>query len=267
MSKASKVAGSFLSDLAARAFQDVATKVVDEGVSRVGRFAGNLRDKVRDETYERYTDPIEQKVNIPKGEARPRGTKYDEKLKRDVGDDPRQVSQFYKGGVRQDPLRPEVGGENPFNRPTYDSDTKTWSARGTHTPDPENWREQGQSVFYANPEVTAQAAGYGALAAAAGTTLAAGSWVFGDRRKPQSDYRVPVQPSKQQGGYNPSVESALASASSKYELQEQKHAHDMELQRFRMEAKTPGKQDKYDYPNLSSSGGSLDDVWSSPSLF
>ena len=263
MSAASKATTNFLSDLAARAFQELATKAVDEGVSRVGRFAGNLRDKVREDTYKKYTDPLT--AGGTAGAAQDESGKW-------VGQNPREVKEFYTpGGKKRGSLRSEVAGDDPWNAPQYDSDTKTWHARGTHTVDPENWRETTQRVFYENPERTAEVAGYAAPVAAAGTLvggLAAGSWLFGEQRNPQSDYRVPVQPSKHQGGYNPSVESALASASAKYELQEQKHAHDMELQRLRMEAKNPGSQySDPSMPDVSAGAPSMQDMWRSPSLF
>ena len=262
MSTASKVAKGFLIDLAARAFEKAAQK----GVEGAMRFAGGLSDRVRDDVYQRYTDPIEFTVNTPPGAERPYGTEWDEKAGKNVTGDVRKVRQFYtKKGKRIDPLRPEVEvpeGEIPFNRPRYDADTGTWAARGTKEPT-EGW----QRLFYENPEVTAQVAGYSAPIALAGTALggvAAGSWLFGEEKKPQSDYRVPVQPSKHQGGYNPSVESALASASAKYELQRQKHDHDMELQRLRMEAKTPGKQGSDPF---SAKGDPFGDPFGAPTKF
>lgn len=57
--------------------------------------------------------------------------------------------------------------------------------------------------------------------------------------RPRTDYSVPVQPS---GGYNPSVESALASSQAKYALEEQKHQHNIEMQMMREQARIPGVQ-------------------------
>jgi hypothetical protein len=89
-----------------------------------------------------------------------------------------------------------------------------------------------------DPARTAKWAGRAALPAA----VVGGLGVlehFTQGEKPRSDYRVPVQPS---GGYNPSVESAMASASAKYDLELLRHKHDMELQSMRNEAHTPGVQ-------------------------
>jgi len=266
MSTASKFAKGFLTDLAARAFEKAAQK----GVEGALRFAGGLSDRVRDDVYERYTDPFmfskDNKVNKAPGQDRPYGTVWDPKAEKNVTGNVREVEHFYTpAGARVEPLRPEVEvpeGEIPFNRPRYDADTRSWAARGTKEPT-EGW----QRLFYENPEVTAQVAGYSAPIAVAGTALggvAAGSWLFGEEKKPQSDYRVPVQPSKHQGGYNPSVESALASASAKYELQRQKHDHDMELQRFRMEAKTPGSQGSDPF---SAKGDPFGDPFGAPTKF
>ena len=57
--------------------------------------------------------------------------------------------------------------------------------------------------------------------------------------RPSTDYSVPVQPS---GGYNPSVESALASSQAKYALEEQKHQHNIEMQMMREQSRIPGVQ-------------------------
>ena len=76
---------------------------------------------------------------------------------------------------------------------------------------------------------------------------------FAQGEKPRSDYAYPVEPTR--GGYddvggiggssnvyNPSVESARASAQFKHQLQEQKHEHDIQLQLLRNQNHTPGVQ-------------------------
>ena len=266
MSKASKAAGNLLSDIVARGMEQLAQKAIEGGVARIGRFAGNLHDRSRDAMYEAVTDPIQSR-KIP------------------TGVEPGQASdfrQFYTvKGYRKANLRPEVdvgqppeGGWQPddpravsWNSPRFDKNSQRWEGRGTKTPT-DDW----QGVFYDNPEATASAAGVASVGAAGlgavGAGLAAGSWIFGEQGKPRSAYRVPVQPNKHQGGYNPSVESALASASAKYELQEQKHAHAMELQRLRMEAKTPGSQySDPSMPDVNSGAPPMTDIYRSPSLF
>lgn len=238
MSKAGDATTRFLVDLGARAFEGVAQDLIEKGVGKAAQVVTGMHDKVRDETYNKYTKPFN--VSTRKGAVQ------DPETGKWVGENPRDVDEFYteKGKKLKPPLRPEVGGDEPWNAPQYHSDTGQWRGRATSTPkEGEEWKR----IFYENPEVTARVAGIAAPTTALGATVAAGSWLFGEKRKPQSDYRVPVQPS---GGYNPSVESALASASAKYELEEQKHAHAMELQRMRDQAKTPGVQ--YDAPGIPS---------------
>ena len=266
MSKASRAAGNLLSDIVARGMEQLARKAIEGGVARIGRFAGNLHDRSRDAMYDTVTDPVRSsriKVGDPEGEAT---------------DFPEFAT---KAGYRKSNLRPLVdvgqppeGGWQPgdpravpWNSPRFDPSERRWVGRATKTPT-DDW----QGVFYDNPEATASAAGVASVGAAGlgavGAGLAAGSWIFGEQGKPRSAYRVPVQPSKQQGGYNPSVESALASASAKYELQEQKHAHAMELQRLRMEAKTPGSQySDPSMPDVNSGAPPMTDIYRSPSLF
>ena len=244
------MATKFLINLGANAFQKVATEFVDRAFTKTGEVLGGIGDQARETTYNKYTDPFD--VPTKQGAEQDKTGKW-------VGVNPREVGAYYtdKGKTIKGGLRPEVPGDDPWNTPEYESDTGTWHGRRTKEAPPGTGWDKG---FYDNPELAAQVAYYAAPTTAVGTTLAAGSWLFGDRRKPQSDYRVPVQPSKNQGGYNSSVESALASASAKYELQEQKHAHDMELQRFRAESKTPGKQgNSYDpaMPNISADGDPL----------
>ena len=90
---------------------------------------------------------------------------------------------------------------------------------------------------------------------AAGLPLAAGAFLtsFAQGQKPRSDYAYPVEPTRgsydETGGvsassntYNPSVESARASAQFKHELEEQKQRHKIELMRMRGESHTPGVQ-------------------------
>ena len=85
--------------------------------------------------------------------------------------------------------------------------------------------------------------------------LAGGAFLsaFAQGEKPRSDYAYPVEPTRgsydETGGvsassntYNPSVESARASAQFKHELEEQKQRHKIELMRMRGESHTPGVQ-------------------------
>ena len=94
-------------------------------------------------------------------------------------------------------------------------------------------------AFYQNPEAVGQLAG--AATVLGGLGLAGGAVGLGmGALKPKSDYSVPVQPS---GGYsNQSVESAMASAGAKYELEEQKFQHNMALAQMREQSRIPGVQ-------------------------
>ena len=119
--------------------------------------------------------------------------------------------------------RPGVGGEAPqflahFTKKNFPDIAKT---------------------FYENPEGTSELAG--AATVLGGLGLAGGAIGLGmGALKPKSDYSVPVQPS---GGYsNQSVESAMASAGAKYELEEQKFQHNMALAQMREQSRIPGVQ-------------------------
>ena len=99
--------------------------------------------------------------------------------------------------------------------------------------------EEWKRIFYENPEGTAEVAG--AATVLGGLGLAGGAVGLGmGALKPKTDYSVPVQPS---GGYsNQSVESAMASAGAKYELEEQKFQHNMALAQMREQSRIPGVQ-------------------------
>ena len=118
--------------------------------------------------------------------------------------------------------------------------------------------------FYENPEITSEVIG---ATTAAAPLIAGGAFLsaFAQGEKPRSDYAYPVEPTR--GGYddvggiggssntyNPSVESARASAQFKHQLQEQKHEHDIQLQLLRNQNHTPGVQRPMgsSMPNVSS---------------
>ena len=110
------------------------------------------------------------------------------------------------------------------------------------------WRKP----FYEHPEMTASAVG---ATTAAAPLIAGGLFLdaFSKGQKPRSDYAYPVEPTRgsydETGGvsassnaYNPSVESARASAQFKHQLEEQKFAHKMALMNAREQSRTPGVQ-------------------------
>ena len=118
--------------------------------------------------------------------------------------------------------------------------------------------------FYENPEITASVVG---ATTAAAPLIAGGAFLsaFAQGEKPRSDYAYPVEPSRggyddvggmgaSSNAYNPSVESARASAQFKHQLQEQKHEHDIQLQLLRNQNHTPGVQSPMgsSMPNVSS---------------
>ena len=206
--------------------------------------------------------------------------------KRGLGDEELQADGSYvKGPVAQTPTsklfwkdsergttQPGLMQEDPFFNPkrvTEDPDTKRWSGRFKY--DTSEKPEGGEAPvagwarpFYDNPETTSRVVG---ATAAAAPLLAGGAFLsaFAQGEKPRSDYAYPVEPTR--GGYddvggiggssnvyNPSVESARASAQFKHQLQEQKHEHDIQLQLLRNQNHTPGVQSPMgsSMPNVSS---------------
>ncbi len=95
---------------------------------------------------------------------------------------------------------------------------------------------------YNNPETTAAAVGILNPLAQIGLATAVGAGIY-NYSKPRSDYALAVQDSAQQGGYNPNVEAAQASAMYRAALEEQKFQHKMALMDHRQQAATPGVQD------------------------
>ena len=137
---------------------------------------------------------------------------------------------------------------------------------------PAQSRFDGPGWLVDDPARTARWAGRAAIPAAVVGGLGALEY-FTQGEKPRSDYAVPVQPS---GGYNQSVESAMASAGAKYELEEQKHRHNLEMQSLREQSRIPGVQDTAigGYGgvtnNLSSANpyaGMISTAFNSPSVF
>ena len=136
-----------------------------------------------------------------------------------------------------------------FQEDTLGAGSPTFAARVTKTPD-KGWG--WTKPVYDNPELSAKIVG-GTVAA--GVPLTAGAFLtaYADSSKPRSEYAYPVEPTRgsydETGGvsassntYNPSVESARASAQFKHELEEQKQRHKIELMRMRGESHTPGVQ-------------------------
>ena len=161
--------------------------------------------------------------------------------------------------TKQKPSRPV----DPFFNPDEDVIRNSTNFLGR-----QGWRRG----FYDNPEMTAEVVG---ATTAAAPLIVGGALLssFAQGEKPSSAYSVPVQPS---GGYNQSVESAMASAGAKYELEELKHRHNLEMQSLREQSRIPGVQDTAigGYGgvtnNLSSANpyaGMISTAFNSPSVF
>ena len=95
---------------------------------------------------------------------------------------------------------------------------------------------------YQNPETSAAVVGALNPIAQIGAATAIGAGIY-NYSKPRSDYALAVQDSAQQGGYNPNVEAAQASAMYRAALEEQKFQHKMALMDARAQAATPGVQE------------------------
>ena len=241
-----------LADLSEPIAQAGGKYIKDKGQEFLGNFLTKSRDFGREAVYDALTDPI-------------RGQ---ERGKPDI--DYRQDPAFITpGGKPKAKVREPVSvaaGEKPWNAPEYDPHEGRLMGYATKkAPEGNRFLE----AVYNNPESIASAAGVATPAAIIGGTGFAANAILNS--KPKSEYSVPVQPSAAQGGYNPSVESALASASAKYEIMQQKHANDMELQRLRQEAGRPGSSSggsSSPYTSASDPGDPFgSELGSSPSLF
>ena len=183
-----------------------------------------------------------------------------------MGEDParaaygRLTEKRARGRTAGGLLRPEdpfFNTENPVKQTGADG-KKRWVmpegvTHGIHRKDDKFLEGAGWTrPIYENPEMTAEALG---ATTAAAPLIAGGLFLdaFAKGQKPRSDYAYPVEPTRgsydETGGvsassntYNPSVESARASAQFKHELEEQKQRHKIELMRMRGESHTPGVQ-------------------------
>jgi hypothetical protein len=232
---AAKAVGEFLRDTAGEAIQ---------GTYKWGR----------DKAYDAMTDTVSAPA------PRERTTTYNEDGTIDDSGNLEQFKTFgglkTPGGIwsdtKEQPIRSRMGDE----KGQFDvrEDKRLGTAR---SPEPEyraGVGDQGPQflahftktkfpdiakAFYQNPEAVGQLAG--AATVLGGLGLAGGAVGLGmGALKPKSEYSVPVQPS---GGYsNQSVESAMASAGAKYELEEQKFQHNMALAQMREQSRIPGVQ-------------------------
>ena len=241
-----------LADLSEPIAQAGGKYIKDKGQEFLGNFLTKSRDFGREAVYDALTDPIRGQV-------------------RDDPDiDYRKDPAFNTpGGKAKAKVREPVSvaaGETAWNAPEYDPHEGRLRGYATKkAPEGNRFLE----AVYNNPESIASVAGVATPAAIIGGTGFAANAILNS--KPKSEYSVPVQPSAAQGGYNPSVESALASASAKYEIMQQKHANDMELQRLRQEAGRPGSSSggsSSPYTSASDPGDPFgSELGSSPSLF
>jgi len=216
------------------------TSLAEPAAKAVGEFLRDTAGEAIQGTYkwgkDKAYDALTEHVSAPAPKER---TKENEEvftktfggLRTDTGKDwKKRIKEGMKDGTLGEPrssvpeYRPGVGGEAPqflahFTKKNFPDIAKT---------------------FYENPEGTSELAG--AATVLGGLGLAGGAVGLGmGALKPKSEYSVPVQPS---GGYsNQSVESAMASAGAKYELEEQKFQHNMALAQMREQSRVPGVQD------------------------
>ena len=242
-----------LADLSEPIAQAGGKYIKDKGQEFLGKFLTKSRDFGREVVYDALTDPIRGKKGLEPNAA---GV-YD------YHDDPNFATPTRQPQRR---MRQPVEGDNPWNAPEYDPHEGRLMGYATKkAPEGNRFLE----AVYNNPESIASVAGVATPAAIIGGTGFAANAILNS--KPKTEYSVPVQPSAAQGGYNPSVESALASASAKYEIMQQKHANDMELQRLRQEAGRPGSSSggsSSPYTSASDPGDPFgSELGSSPSLF
>ena len=215
------------------------TSLAEPAAKAVGEFLRDTAGEAIQGTYkwgkDKAYDALTEHISAPAPKERTEEnedvfTKTFGGLRTDTGKDwKKRIKEGMDDGTLGEPrssvpeYRPGVGGEAPqflahFTKKNFPDIAKT---------------------FYENPEGTSELAG--AATVLGGLGLAGGAIGLGmGALKPKSDYSVPVQPS---GGYsNQSVESAMASAGAKYELEEQKFQHNMALAQMREQSRIPGVQ-------------------------
>ena len=247
------------------------TEALGKGRDFLGNVAKGYWETMGEDTSRAAYDALTRKRGLGDEELQADGSYVKGPVAQKEGS-PKFWKDFEKGTTQ-----PGLMQEDPFFNPkrvTEDPDTKRWSGRfkydTSEKPEGDEWSPNPAPVagwarpFYDNPETTARVVG---ATAAAAPLLAGGAFLsaFAQGGKPRSDYAYPVEPTR--GGYddvggiggssnvyNPSVESARASAQFKHQLQEQKHEHDIQLQLLRNQNHTPGVQSPMgsSMPNVSS---------------
>ena len=250
--------------------------LIDAGMTLMGTDASGALEKGRDflgNVAKGYWETMGEDTSRAAYDAltREKGSGAEERKAESQMDDPKYGWEkgkkaytktspvFWKNAEKEIP-QPDLMREEPFFNPERvrkDKDTGTYVGRFRYdtSKKPEDGSEPVAGwarPFYDNPETTARVVG---ATAAAAPLLAGGAFLsaFAQGEKPRSDYAYPVEPSRggyddvggmgaSSNAYNPSVESARASAQFKHQLQEQKHEHDIQLQLLRNQNHTPGVQ-------------------------
>ena len=232
----SSAAGSLMYDLAKPLFEKGGEKIL-KGVETVG---GGLFNAARDAAYDRLTD-VERREAKPSKDGKPdltygglrtggrggKGTDWSQEIqaKQEEG----------KLGAARGQRDPRTGVHSGIDyRRGVGDKADEFLAHFTKTNVPNFF---GSKTMFNNPEAVADLAGMAGVGIPALGAVGLGLYALG---KPETEYSVPVQPS---GGYsNQSVESAMASAGAKYELEEQKFQHNMALAQMREQSRIPGVQ-------------------------
>ena len=225
---AAKAVGEFLRDTAGEAIQGTYKWGRDKAYDAMTEHVSAPAPKERTEENEEVFTKTFGGLRTPKSD------KWSKRINRGM-----EAGTLGEPRSSEPEYRPGGGGEAP-----------QFLAHFTKTKFPDIGK-----AFYENPEAVGQLAGSATVLGGLG--LAGGAVGLGmGALKPKTDYSVPVQPS---GGYsNQSVESAMASAGAKYELEDQKFQHKMALAQMREQSRVPGVQDTsvgaYGGSGMSSSG-------------
>ena len=241
----SSAAGSLMYDLAKPLFEEGGKKIL-KGVETVG---GGLFNAARDAAYDKLTDVERAPARDPDAadygglRSSPGGTKWSQDI--------RAKQEEGKLGSARGQYDKKTGAHSgiDYRRGAGDK-ADEFLAHFTKTNAPKFF---GSKTMFNNPEAVADLAGMAGVGIPALGAVGLGLYALG---KPETEYSVPVQPS---GGYsNQSVESAMASAGAKYELEDQKFQHKMALAQMREQSRVPGVQDTsvgaYGGSGMSSSG-------------
>jgi len=232
----SSAAGALVYELAQPLFKEGGKKI-EQAVKDVG---GGIFNAARDAAYDKLTD-VERREAKPRKDGEPDLTYGGLRGQPKKGAQGTQWSTDIKDKLASGALGAARGQREPSGahsgidyRKGAGDKADEFLAHFTKTNAPKFF---GSEMLFNNPEAVSNLAGIAGIAA----PVAAVGFGLSALGKPETEYSVPVQPS---GGYsNQSVESAMASAGAKYELEDQKFQHKMALAQMREQSRVPGVQD------------------------